>query len=247
MSALIETLTGQAIERQPRTLQPQPMPQVAQQLLSLEDRVVLVTGAAGALGAAIAKDLLAQGARVVLADINRLKAGELARELDPSGERSLVVTCDVTDEEDCAAVVERCVSHFGALDVLVNNASANAGGALDETSIEDFDRMLAINLRGPFMLVKAALPALLEGYDGEGGQVVNIASSADAPGLTPSIRAELRARGVRVTHVIAGGSGASVAPAHANAALGVRFALTVPRGSVVPEPMVLPESEISWP
>ena len=267
MSALIETLADEALERRPRDDTPQPMP--------LQDRVVLVTGAASGLGAAIARDLLGQGAFVVLADINRLKAGEHAQTIDPDGERSLVVTCDVSDAEDCAQAVERCVTHFGALDVVINNAGTDVTRALQELSIEDFDRVLSTNLRGPFLLVKAALPALLEGYDGEGGQIVNIASTAarrawanasayhaskwGVLGLTQSMHAELRSRGVRVTSVIAGGMRTpflldrftDLDPAllqdPANVALGVRFALTMPRGSVVPELMVLPQNETSWP
>lgn len=276
MSALIETLTEAALARPPREVRatrispdglPQPMP--------LQDRVVFVTGAGSGLGAAIARDLIAQGARVALADLNRMKVGEHAQAIDPDGERSLVVTCDVGDSEDCIAAVERCVAHFGALDVLVNNAGTDVTSSVQDLSVADFDRVLSTNLRGPFLMVKAALPALLEGYDGEGGQVVNIASTAARRawanasayhaskwgllGLTQALHAELRSKGVRVTSVIAGGMRtpflldrfADLDPEllqdPANVALGVRFALTLPRGSVVPELMVLPQNETSWP
>jgi len=274
MSALIDmppelapAQTHEQLPREARKRAPQPLP--------LEDRVVLVTGAASGLGAAIARDLLEQGARVALADINRMKSGEHAKAIDPLGERSLVLTCDVSDAEDCATAVERCVAHFGALDMLVNNAGTGATGSLQDLSVEDFDRVLSTNLRGPFLMVKAALPALLEGYDDEGGQIVNIVSTAarrawanasayhasnwGVLGLTQAMHAELRERGVRVTSVIAGGMNtpflldrhADLDPAllqdPATVALGVRFALTLPRGSVVPELMVLPQHETSWP
>ncbi|MGA0609302.1 SDR family oxidoreductase [Caldimonas sp. KR1-144] len=271
MSALIDSLAEEAFAREVEQTARVRTPQ----LLPLEDRVVFVTGAASGLGAAIARDLVEQGARVVLADINRLKAGQHAESIDPRGERSLVVTCDVSDAEDCVAAIERSVSHFGTIDALVNNAGTDVTCAIGDLSVADFDRVLSTNLRGPFLLIKAALPALIDGYDGEGGQIVNIASTAARRawpnasayhaskwgllGLTQSIHAELRARGVRVTSVIAGGMRtpflldrfSDLDPAllqdPANVALGVRFALTMPRGSVVPELMVLPQNETSWP
>lgn len=268
MSALIESLPQPTLEVVARPL-------VGPQPLSLEGRVVLVTGAASGLGAAIARDLVGQGAHVVLVDIDRLKAGQCAESIDPEGRRSLVVTCDVSDADDCHAAVERSVSHFGALDAVINNAGTDVAEGIETLGIDDFDRILATNLRGPFLFCKAALPALLEGYDGDGGQIVNIASTAarrawanasayhaskwGVLGLTQALHAELRSRGVRVTSVIAGGMRtplrldrfADIDPAllqdPANVALGVRFALTMPRGSVVPEVMVLSQNESSWP
>lgn len=243
--------------------------------LSLHDRVVLITGGGSGLGSAIARDLLAAGARVVLADLDRSRMTRLLGALDPREQRSDSVVCDVGVPEDCTQAVAQTLARFGALDVVINNAGTDVTEPLDALSVSDWDRVLATNLRGPFLLSKAALEALRAGYDGAGGQILNIASTASRRawanasayhaskwgllGLTQALHAELRAQGVRVTALIAGGMRTpflldrfkDIDPAvlqdPANVALAVRFALQMPRGSVIPELMVLPERETSWP
>jgi len=245
------------------------------QASSIEERVALVTGAGSGLGAAIARELHAAGARVVLADVALERARDVARSIDPAGERSLALECDVSREDAAGQAVARTIERFGGLDVLVNNAGTDVTIDLAQLAVADWDRVLATNLRGPFLMAKAALAALARGDAGRGGHIVNIASTASRRawpnasayhaskwglvGLSQALYAELRGRGIRVSSVIAGGMrtpfllerfpdlDASKLQDPANVAHAVRFVLTMPRESIVPEIMVLPLQESSWP
>jgi NAD(P)-dependent dehydrogenase (short-subunit alcohol dehydrogenase family) len=199
----------------------------------------------------------------------------VAREIDATGERVLALDCDESRPEPTEAAVRRSVERFGSLDVLVNNAGTDVTVDLEHLSIEDWDRVLATNLRGPFLLAKAALAALRQGDEGRGGHIVNIASTASRRawanasayhaskwglvGLSQALYAELRSQGVRVSSVVAGGMRTpflldrfkdldpSKLQDPANVARAVHFVLTMPRESIVPEIMVLPLEESSWP
>jgi NAD(P)-dependent dehydrogenase (short-subunit alcohol dehydrogenase family) len=180
----------------------------------------------------------------VLADLFVDKAKSVAAQIDPEGQRTLAIGCDVAQAEAAAFAVKCCTDHFGGLDVLINNAGTDVTIDLEQLSIEDWDRVLATNLRGPFLLSKAALRSLREGDGGRGGHIVN---------------AELRAQGIRVSSVIVGGMktpfllerfkdiDTSKLQDPANVAEAVRFVLTMPRESIIPEIMVLPLQESSWP
>ena len=242
---------------------------------TLAQRTVLVTGAGSGLGAALARNLFNAGARVVLADLFVDKAKSVAAQIDPEGQRTLAIGCDVAQPEAAAFAVKCCTDHFGGLDVLINNAGTDVTIDLEQLSIEDWDRVLATNLRGPFLLSKAALRSLREGDGGRGGHIVNIASTASRRawanasayhaskwglvGLSQALYAELRAQGIRVSSVIVGGMktpfllerfkdiDTSKLQDPANVAEAVRFVLTMPRESIIPEIMVLPLQESSWP
>jgi NAD(P)-dependent dehydrogenase (short-subunit alcohol dehydrogenase family) len=244
-------------------------------MTSLAQRTVLVTGAGSGLGAALARNLFAAGARVVLADLVPDKAKAVAAQIDPEGQRTLAIACDVSQPDDAQAAVQRTTGHFGGLDVLINNAGTDVTIDLERLSVADFDRVLATNLRGPFLLSKAALAALREGDGGRGGHIVNIASTASRRawanasayhaskwglvGLSQALYAELRSQGIRVSSVIVGGMRTpflldrfkDIDPTKlqdpANVAEAVRFVLTMPRQSIIPEIMVLPLQESSWP
>jgi NAD(P)-dependent dehydrogenase (short-subunit alcohol dehydrogenase family) len=242
---------------------------------SLAQRTVLVTGAGSGLGAALARNLFNAGARIVLADMAVERAKSVASQIDPEGQRTLVAGCDVSKPESAQAVVRQATEHFGGIDVLINNAGTDVTIDLEHLSIEDWDRVIATNLRGPFLLSKAALPALRAGDGGRGGHIVNIASTASRRaranasayhaskwglvGLSQALYAELRSVGVRVSSVIVGGMKTpflldrfkdidqTKLQDPANVAEAVRFVLTMPRESIVPEIMVLPLQESSWP
>jgi NAD(P)-dependent dehydrogenase (short-subunit alcohol dehydrogenase family) len=137
---------------------------------TLAQRTVLVTGAGSGLGAALARNLFNAGARVVLADLFVDKAKSVAAQIDPEGQRTLAIGCDVAQAEAAAFAVKCCTDHFGGLDVLINNAGTDVTIDLEQLSIEDWDRVLATNLRGPFLLSKAALRSLREGDGGRGAK-----------------------------------------------------------------------------
>ena len=146
-------------------------------MVELTDSVVVITGAASGMGRSMALEFADEGASVVVVDVDEDGIGSVVEEIDGAGGEAIGVHGDVTDSDSVEAVVERAVDEYGTIDVLVNNA-----GILDdyapvgETSIDQWNAIIGVNLDGVFMLTKAALPDLLEGDDE--GVVINTASIA---------------------------------------------------------------------
>jgi NAD(P)-dependent dehydrogenase (short-subunit alcohol dehydrogenase family) len=179
-------------------------------------KVVLVTGAARGIGLATAKRFLAEGWRVALLDIDTatLKAA-VASLAKPDS--ALMLVCDVSDAKQVAAGIENVAQHFGRLDALVNNAGVAVFAPVMETSDEDWSRVLAVNLTGPFLCTKAAVPLMREHG---GGAIVNITSisavrastlraaygtsKAGLAHLTKQLSVELASSGIRVNAVAPG-------------------------------------------
>lgn len=139
----------------------------------LDGMVAIITGAGGGIGAASATLFAQQGAAVVLVDIRLEAAEKVAASVREAGGRALALAADVGDEADVRGVVDRTLAEFGAVDVLLNNAGVAHQSTLVETTVEDWDRVMAVNLRGSFLLIKHAAPAM----DGSGA-IVNISSVA---------------------------------------------------------------------
>ncbi|HET7480336.1 MAG TPA: SDR family oxidoreductase [Rubrobacteraceae bacterium] len=139
----------------------------------LEGKVAIVTGAASGIGRASVERFAAEGARVVVADLDADRAEEVARGISSRGGEAVHVRCDVTRAEDARAMVRAAVEHYGGLDILFNNAGfTNKPRPGEETTEEDFDRALAVNVKGVFLCSQAAIPALREG----GGSIIVTAS-----------------------------------------------------------------------
>ena len=181
-------------------------------MTDLTNKRVLVTGSAAGIGRAIAELFISRGARVVISDRDEEAAGGTASALSAAG----VANCDVTDEEQVQGAVASAVEQLGGLDVLVNNAGIEVAAPLVQQSTESFDRIFAVNVRGPFVAMKAAIPHLVESK----GNIVNMASIAGLGGspllgsycatkaaliqLTRVAAVELRPSGVRVNAVCPG-------------------------------------------
>jgi NAD(P)-dependent dehydrogenase (short-subunit alcohol dehydrogenase family) len=144
------------------------------------DRVVVVTGASAGIGAELARQFAAAGARLALAarDESRLEA--VAAECRAAGAETLVVRTDVGEEQSCKAMVDAVVAHFGRLDILVNNAGIGASGLFEETTdLSVFERVMRINFHGTVWCTAYALPHLLRSR----GQVVGISSLTGLTGV----------------------------------------------------------------
>lgn len=140
----------------------------------LSGRVALVTGAGRGIGRAIALAMGAAGARVAVGDLDE-GAGSTAAEITAAGGEAAAFSCDVSDAVQVEAFVDGAVGRFGRLDVLVNNAGIGGDSVrAHEVAVEDWDRTIAVNLRGPFLCAKYAIPHLLAV---EGAAIVNIAST----------------------------------------------------------------------
>lgn len=183
----------------------------------MKDRNVLITGASSGIGRAIAQRLAEAGANVALAARHREKLERVAASL-PAGTQSLVIPTDVSKEEDVARAVEETAKAFGSLDVLVNNAGYGIFKPIDEMTAEEFDGMIAVNLRGVFLGLKYGLARMYA--QGKGGSIVTISSLAGkngfsggggycagkfgVTGLMESAFHEARSRNVRVINIAPG-------------------------------------------
>ena len=142
--------------------------------MDMQDKVAVVTGAASGIGKEIARVFFANGARVVIADLNPDAAQATARELDPSGERAIAVAMDVTSEEQVDAGIAAAADKFGGIDVLVSNAGIQIVNPVDAYDFGDWKKMLAIHLDGAFLTTRACLKRMYAA--GRGGTVIYMGS-----------------------------------------------------------------------
>jgi NAD(P)-dependent dehydrogenase (short-subunit alcohol dehydrogenase family) len=189
----------------------------------LEDKVVIITGAAGGIGQATARLMAERGARVVLADLDPAAARDAARHIDPSGRATLGLAVDLADEAAIEAMVRAALDQFARIDVLHNNAAdlspATAGRDRDiETMpLEVWDRTFRVNVRGTMLCCKHVLPHMVRqgggsiintasnlGLQGTVGQSAYAASKAAVMQLTRSIAASHGRRGIRCNTVSPG-------------------------------------------
>ena len=152
---------------------------------SLAGRVAIVTGGARGIGKAIALGCAAEGASVVIADIDGGLAAETAAQIEALGGRALAVRTDVSATDSVAAMVGAALDRFGRIDVLVNNAAIVdvARQPSDLISEEEWDRVMLVNVKGPWLCVRAVLPAMREQ---RGGKIINLSSDlilSGVPGL----------------------------------------------------------------
>jgi NAD(P)-dependent dehydrogenase (short-subunit alcohol dehydrogenase family) len=149
--------------------------------MRLENKIVLVTGAANGLGAGIVEALLAQGAKVALADVNEPALAATRARLDASASRTAAFLTDVADEAAIERFVAGAVAAFGRIDGLVNNAGIIAMGAALQESRAAFEAQFSVNVSGLFACCKAAARQFIA--QGQGGAIVNIASNAGKVGF----------------------------------------------------------------
>ena len=140
----------------------------------LAGKTAIVTGAAGGLGTATVKRLVEEGCNVAAADLNAAPLSELAAQFKG---KVLDLPADVRQPEECERMVERAASHFGSVDLLVNNAAViNKHYPVAEMPVEEFDRVHSVNVRGVFLVLRVMLCSMIA--QGKGGAIVNISSVA---------------------------------------------------------------------
>ncbi|MNZ15992.1 2,5-dichloro-2,5-cyclohexadiene-1,4-diol dehydrogenase [compost metagenome] len=142
--------------------------------MKLNEKIAIVTGGASGIGEATVRRLVAEGAKVVIADLSD-RGAELSGELNQRGEKTLFVKVDVSREEDVANLIAATVECFGRLDIMVANAGIGQSRTpIEQTGLDQWQRMLDINLTGVFLSDKLAIEQMLK--QGGGGAVVNMAS-----------------------------------------------------------------------
>lgn len=238
----------------------------------LTNQVAIVTGGGQGLGAAIARTLSRAGVVVACADIQADKAQAVADELRAQGCEAAALHLDVGDERSVQGAVDRVLEQFGRIDILVNNAGTDRTVPFDELTVEDWDRIVGTNLRGPFLMMKAVLPHL---YAQRSGHVINVASTAakrmwpnaaayhaskwGLMGLSHAVFTEARRHKVKVSAIVVGGMQTPFilerfpdTPLEnlqdpQNVADTILFVLQQPDETIIPEVMVVPLNETSWP
>jgi NAD(P)-dependent dehydrogenase (short-subunit alcohol dehydrogenase family) len=238
----------------------------------LQGKTVFITGAGSGLGLALAELLAGSGAEIVAADIAADKLEGVCACVRAQGVRAHPIALDVSDPVAARRAVRETLDLTGRLDVLVNNAGTDVTVPVAELSEHDWMRVIGTNLNGPFLLAKYAAEHMRETG---AGHIINVASTAAKRawpnaaayhaskwgllGLSHALHAELRAHGIRVTAVVAGGMRTpflldrfpDLDPAllqdPANVAEAIRSVLLLPPSTVVAELTVLPMQETSWP
>jgi 2-deoxy-D-gluconate 3-dehydrogenase len=151
--------------------------------INLAARGVIVTGAGRGIGKAIAKALAAANARVVVCDVDVNAATLVSQEIESSGGKAFPAQADVRDRGEIAQMVQRAISEFGAVHLLVNNAGVVLRKPAEEISEEEWDKVIDINLKGTFLCAQTVAKAMI--HAGNGGKIINIASIMGSVALPP--------------------------------------------------------------
>ena len=141
--------------------------------MRVKDKVAVITGGGSGIGQATAQLFAEEGPKIVIAEINNEGAQETVRLVQEAGGEIVSLEADVSKEADAQKIAATALDVFGKIDILVNNAAAFVFGAVEDTTGEEWDRVLGVNVKGAAFCVKAVIPAMKEG---SGGSIVNIAS-----------------------------------------------------------------------
>ena len=142
----------------------------------IKNRVALITGAGSGIGKTIALKFAREGANIAIVDINHDASKEVLRKIKAMGSKAIFIACDVTDETQVKQAVATTIKELGALHILVNNAGISSQKEIDQISLAEWNHVIAVNLTGPFLITKAALPYLKKA--GKIGRVINMGSLA---------------------------------------------------------------------
>lgn len=239
---------------------------------SLAGKVALVTGGGRGLGAAICRVFANAGLIPIVADIQGNLAENIAQELKQNGQDAMAIQIDITNPKDVENAIDKIIAKYGKIDVLVNNAGCDLTVSIEEMPLEEWEKIINVNLTAPFILSKAVFSQMKQ--QGEGA-IINIASTASKRawanasayhaskwgllGFSHALHVEGRPHNIKVTAILAGGMRTpflldrfpdldiNKLQDPANVAQTVLYMLLQPLETVIPEVMVLPLTESSWP
>ncbi len=236
------------------------------------DKVILVTGGGQGLGAAICKTLAEDGAIVIPVDVKADKLEKIVADITEEGGKAEGFIMNVADEKNVQEVIRQVIDKHGKIDAVINNAGVDYTKSVEEFQYEEWKRVIDINLCGPFNVSKAVYTHMRENGS---GHIVNIASTASKRawpnasayhaskwgllGFSHALHAEARKDNIKVTALVAGGMQTpflldrfpdidpNVLQDPKNVAETVKYILCQPKETVIPEVMVIPMRETSWP
>jgi NADP-dependent 3-hydroxy acid dehydrogenase YdfG len=239
---------------------------------TVKDKIILVTGGGQGLGAAICNLLADEGATLISVDVKQDGIIKVTENIKKSGGRAHAYLMDVCNQKDVEKVVNKIINDYGRLDILINNAGVDVTKSIEQLSFEEWNKVINVNLSGPFNVSKIVYPWLVK--NGK-GHIVNIVSTASKRtwanasayhaskwgllGFSHALHVEGRKDNIKVTAVVAGGMQTPfilerfpevdrhVLQDPKNVADTIKFVLSQPDGTVIPEVMVIPMNETSWP
>lgn len=184
----------------------------------LENKVALVTGAGNGIGRGIAQRFVREGARVGVLDINDAQVNQTIHLLETDGaSQAIGLTCDIRDPDAVHEAVQRLVTAFGPVDIVINNAAVMPSGVLHETSLADWEAVFSVNVRGAYLVNREVIPSMLErragsiihmasvtGILGLPGIAAYSATKAALMGLTRAMSTDYAKHGIRVNSVAPG-------------------------------------------
>ncbi|HEY9245966.1 MAG TPA: SDR family NAD(P)-dependent oxidoreductase, partial [Candidatus Methanoperedens sp.] len=141
--------------------------------MRLQNKVVIITGAASGIGRQTAVLFSQEGARVVIADLNEQGGKEIVEEIENAGGEAFFAKLDVSNREQSKQVVQETLDRFGKIDVLINNAGINQDALVSKMTEEQWDKVITIDLKGPFNCIQAVVDAMTEHGTGE---IINVSS-----------------------------------------------------------------------
>ena len=184
----------------------------------LADKVALITGASAGIGYATARALAREGANVVVTARREERLQQLVREIEALGARSVYIVGDAATEATARASVDRALSEFGRIDILINNAGVGNYKNLIDTSAEEYDQIMDVNMRSTFLFTRHVVPVMqkqqqglillvssMAGLYGFPGQAVYCASKFAQVGFAQALDKELRTHGIKVGSICPGG------------------------------------------
>jgi len=239
---------------------------------NVNGKIILVTGGGQGLGAAICKTLADDGATVIATDINAGKLENVVNAITGSGGKIKSYAMNVADEKNVEEVINEIVKEYGHIDAVINNAGIDYTKSIEEITYDEWNQVIQVNLSGPFNVSKAVY-SFMKSYGS--GHIVNITSTAAKRawpnasayhaskwgllGLSHALHSEARKDNIKVTALVAGGMQTpfilerfpevdpNVLQDPKNVAETVKYVLCQPAASVIPEIMIIPMRETSWP
>lgn len=239
---------------------------------NVKGKVILVTGGGQGLGAAICRTMAEDGAKVIAVDVNENKLQNVVKEITNSGGEIKSYPMNVADEKNVQDVINEVIKDFGKIDVVINNAGIDYTKSIEEITYDEWNKVISVNLTGPFNVSKAVYPFMKKNGS---GHIVNITSTAAKRawpnasayhaskwgllGLSHALHSEARKDNIKVTALVSGGMQTpfilerfpevdpNVLQDPKNVADTIKYVLCQPAETVIPEVMVLPMRETSWP
>jgi NAD(P)-dependent dehydrogenase (short-subunit alcohol dehydrogenase family) len=153
--------------------------------MKLQQQVAVITGAGRNIGKAMAKLFASEGAKIAVVEMHAGRGQSVVDEINKSGHEAMLVLCDVVKTSDVKAMVEKVVARFGGIDILVNNAALTDHATILDSAEEEFDQVIAVSLKGPYVVTKYVAAQMVK--QGRGGKILNFGSTSGLIGRADGI------------------------------------------------------------